>query len=420
MTAAADPDITGPDPPWAVDGYDRGERNLLDRWMPVHAAVSRLGDAGAEAAAMVALSPVASKMRLLDRTGRYVSGVNFAVPDALSLGRHPAVVDAVRAAALSTGVLAGGIGLSVQSVSLECTLAGFLGTRDAIAFPSGIAAFYGMIRALIRPGDQVLIDASAGLRFRDSLQVARAGVTEFRQDDPDDLADRLRALRSASPGSGILVVVDALPGHTAQPADILSLAAACRAEGAILALDVSRDLGALGPGGRGLAEAQGALDQVDLYFGSLAHAFAGSGGFVASDHPAVKTALRTYPGPQVVSVGMPALQAAASVAAIGVVDGPEGSARRARLIGNALRLRNGLTDAGFEVPGQPGPVVPVRLPAGMDPKEITARMIAAGEIVSLVEPGGGLPPVWPLHVMADHRADEIEQFVRQAVQAREG
>lgn len=420
MTAAADPDFPGFEPPGAVEGYDRAERNLLDRWTPVHTAAQHRSGGTDEAAGMVALSPVASKMRLLDRAGRNVSGVNFAVPDALSLGRHPAVVDAVRAAALATGVLAGGTGLSAQSVSLECNLAGFLGTRDVTVFPSGIAAFYGIIRALVRPGDQVLIDPATGLRFRDSLQAAHACIVDFRQDDPSDLDRKLQDLRSASPEAGILVVVDALPAHSARPAGIALLAAACREHGATLTLEVSRDLGALGPGGRGLAEQQGALDQVDLFVGSLAHVFAGTGGFVASNHPAAKTALRTYPGPLAVSVGMPPLQAAASVAALGVVDSLEGRTRRARLIGNALRLRQGLMSAGFEVPGEPGPVVPVRLPGGTDARAVTARMIGAGEIVSLFDPGGGMAPVWPLHVMADHREDEIDDFVRQARLARDG
>jgi glycine C-acetyltransferase len=146
--------------------------------------------------------------------------------------------------------------------------------------------------------------------------------------------------------------------------------------------------------------------------GSFSKTFASNGGFVASNHPALKVALRYMCGPLTFTNALSPVQAAVVLAALDLVQSPEGAVRRGRLMDNIQLLRRRLIEMGFEVLGQPSPIVPVVLGNAALSRLICRFTLEGGALVNLVE----FPAVsrntcrYRLQVMADHTRDDIEEL----------
>jgi hypothetical protein len=99
---------------------------------------------------------------IVDDYGRGVDGVNFASQDYLALTSHPAIREAAIKALVDFGPHSAGspmvIGNTSLSQALERELADFLGTEHILLFPTGWAAGFGAIAALVRPHDHVVMD----------------------------------------------------------------------------------------------------------------------------------------------------------------------------------------------------------------------------------------------------------------------
>lgn len=410
----------------ADDCVDADNRNLLDRWRPVAEWMEARLAAGIDPHGKVQIGRIGPRAILRDRAGRFLSGVNFASEDPLGLGAHPALLAAAQTAAARHGVHAAGspdaAGLTSATRDLEERLAAYLGTADATVFATGWTAGFEAIRVLVAAGDHVLIDAHCPPGLMEAAGRATRKVFQIPHGSTAQAQARLEAIRAQEPDAGILVVTAGLfPGTSDQP-DLGALHALCRLHDATLLVDVTHDLGVLGPGGRGAIGEQGMMGKVDVVTGSLGRGFASAGGFVAGDHPALKAALRLGSGTQALSGAVAPMQAAVAVAAIELVDGAEGAARRERLARNVHRLRAGLVAEGFDVRGEPSPIVPVHLGSPAEARRLTAEMLASGAIVNLDE-----PPIvaraacrWRLQVMAGHSEADIDLFVALAGRARAG
>jgi glycine C-acetyltransferase len=185
---------------------------------------------------------------------------------------------------------------------------------------------------------------------------------------------------------------------------------------------VSHDLGVLGETGRGVVEMQKMLGRIDVVVGSFSKVFAANGGFVASSHPALKAALRLSCSTLGESNAISPVQAAIVLAALEIVASEDGRERRESLIANARHLRERLVKAGFELRGEPGPVVTVRLGPISRARRLTAEVLANGALVNLTERIGANhatpDAVWRLRVMAGHGSEEIDGFVDLLIECR--
>ncbi|MGL4279727.1 MAG: aminotransferase class I/II-fold pyridoxal phosphate-dependent enzyme, partial [Albidovulum sp.] len=399
------------------DYHDAGNPNLLDRWQPMRDWLTLRLSAGVDPSCKTLASRVGPRARGFDRAGNRFSGINFASQDSLGLSSHPHVIAAATDAALQYGVHSAGpaaqMGLTGLMLELETRVSRFLGTFDATVFPAGLVARQAAIRTLVRPGDHILIGDRADPGLMDAAEGSAAKVHRLAQVASEAVERKLLRLRNSEPRSGILIVIEGLSGLDCDIPDIAALQALAWEFGATLLVDVSHDLGALGPTGRGVLELQNMRGKVDVVVGSFAATFASNGGFVASDHPALKPALRLAASAQGLSSALSPMQAAAAIAALDIVECGEGVYRRERLMVNAVRLREGLIAAGYELPGQPGAMVPVRLGSTALARRMTAAVQSAGGIVNLIED----PLVakhdcrWHLQVTADHSEALIDEFV---------
>ena len=68
-------------------------------------------------------------------------------------------------------------------------------------------------------------------------------------------------------------------------APLKEMIAVAKEHGAMVLVDEAHSMGFIGPNGRGVAEDQGVLDQVDFVIGTFSKSVGTVGGFCVSNHP---------------------------------------------------------------------------------------------------------------------------------------
>jgi glycine C-acetyltransferase len=363
-------------------------------------------------------SAVAPRVQARLRDGTRVSGVNLASQDYLSLSAAPEVRRAAIAAVEGEGVHSAGsaalMGLTKSSNRLERELADFNGYRDCTLFPIAWAAGYGVITALVRSTDHVVIDVLAHACLQEGARSATAKVHKVPHLNNRGFERKLRRIRDAEPRAGILVVTETLFSMDSDSPDLAELQAICRKYSATLLVDCAHDLGAWGATGRGVLEEQGLVGGVDLLMGSFSKVFGSTGGFVCSNSESLKWGLRYMCGPSTFTNAMSPIQAAVVRTSLSMIRGDAGVERRARLERNVTHLRSRLVDLGYRLLGRPSAVVPVIVGDVAYGRILSKYTLRRGGIVNLVE----YPAVSAkssrlrLQVMADHTLDDIEEFLQ--------
>jgi glycine C-acetyltransferase len=336
-------------------------------------------------------SPLLTHVTASDRRGRPLGRcLNFATQDYLSLSFHPAIREAAIQAIETYGVHAAGspalVGNSVPSVLLERALSQWLEMVECVLFPTGWGACYGAIKTLVRRADHVVLDELAHASLQEGAGSATTNVHRFRHLSVESLERRLRRLRARDPSGGVLVVTESLYSMDSDVPDLAAHQELATRYGATLLVDVAHDLGVLGiRTGRGALETQDMLGKVDIVVGSFSKAFAANGGFVASNHPGLKLAMRFGSGPNTFSTGPSPIQTSVALKGLEIVQSDEGAQRRALVLASAERLRGMLSTHGLTVLGVPSAIVPVVM-GGVARSRLTARfMVEQGVLVNLVE-----------------------------------
>jgi len=304
------------------------------------------------------------------------------------------------------------MGNSAASVQLECELADWLHLKDCSLFPTGWAAGYGAIRALVRERDHVLIDRLAHACLQDGARSATRNVHTFDHLSVEALEAKLVALREAHPSAGILVVTESLFSMDSDVPDLRAHQELAHRYHATLLVDVAHDLGSMGPDGLGAMQSQGMLGKIDVVMGTFSKTFASNGGFVASNEPGLKLAIRFGCGPHTFSNAMSPVQATVVLKALEIVRSADGAARRHQLHANTVLLRSKLEAMGCSVMGVPSAVVPVLMGGTAQCRMISRFVLEGGAIANAVE-----YPAVPrdaarlrLQVMADHTEADIDAF----------
>jgi glycine C-acetyltransferase len=240
--------------------------------------------------------------------------LNFASSDYLGLSNHPEVKNAAIAAIETWGVglasprmAAGTLAVHAQ---LERALAQFLGTGDALVYPSGYHANTGLFESLLSDRDYLFCDEMIRPSLADGARLCRARVYSYRNQDMEHLEDRLRRSRAARFRIIATDGVFPLSGLVANLRDIYGLAAKYNA---LVAVDDSQGIGVIGDHGKGAHDQLGLTDRIDLVTGSFGAALGGgAGGFVAGRKEIV-TWLRQKSRSYLSSTTLPPASAAAAL-----------------------------------------------------------------------------------------------------------
>lgn len=329
----------------------------------------------------------------LPEEGRRV--VAFASNDYLGLASHPAVVAAAHRALDRWGAGAGASRLVTGSRpvhrQLEEELARWKATEAAVVFPTGFAANLGVLAVLGSAGTRIFSDERNHASIVDGCRLARAEVSVYRHADPDHL-DRLLA-RGGGPAT---VVTDTVFSMDGDVAPLPALAEVCRRHGALLVLDEAHAV--LGPHpGPEVTE-----DLTVVRVGTMSKTLGSLGGFAAGPRPVMDLLVNTA-RPYIFTTAPTPADAAAALAALGVLQSPEGVALGGRLAGLVDRV----------APGHPTPIVPVVLGDERRALEGSAALLEQGIWVPAIR-----PPTVPegtsrlrVTLSALHTDDQVDRLV---------
>ena len=214
--------------------------------------------------------------------------LNFSSNDYLGLANHPALKEAAIKAVEQYGAGAGSSRLICGSLApfheLEETLAAFKGTEAALTFSTGYAAALGTITALLGKDDILILDKLVHACIVDAAKLSGAKLRVFDHNDLNDLEDKLRwadkTRNSKLETRNILVVTESIFSMDGDAAPLREIVALKEKYGAWLMVDEAHATGLYGTNRRGLAEALGVSDRIEIQMGTLGKALGASGGYI--------------------------------------------------------------------------------------------------------------------------------------------
>ncbi len=249
--------------------------------------------------------------------------------------------------------------------ALEQRFADYCGKRSAVLFNYGYLGVMGTISALIGPKDEVIIDKLSHASMIDGTILAMAGrrFRPFRHNDMESLEQQLRAARTKRSDGGILIVVEGVYGMRGDLANLPAIVTLARRYEARIFIDDAHGFGVMGASGRGTTEHFGVQDEIDLYFGTFAKAFAAIGG-VTAGAPEVIEYVRFNARTNVFAKALPMIYVDVLDATLTeILAHPE---YRERMWRNARSLQRGLVELGYSIGDTQSPVTPVYIPSGRE------------------------------------------------------
>lgn len=318
--------------------------------------------------------------------------LNFSSNDYLGLANHPALKEAAIRSTEKFGAGSGASRLICGSLAphheLEEALAAFKGTEAALTFSSGYAAALGTIQALVGKDDILILDKLVHASIVDAARLSGATLRVFKHNDLDDLKRILTWARNR-PGTSVerkprvLIVTESvfsMDGELAPLRDIVTLKEQL---GAWLMVDEAHGTGLFGETGRGVAEACGVADQIEIQMGTLGKAIGSAGGYICGRRALIDLLVnraRSF----IFSTAPTPAQAAAAQAGIELIQTSEGRERRARVWALIDRLKNDLITGGWQLPVVQSAIIPLVVGAEDVAVQLATRLRDANVFVPAI------------------------------------
>lgn len=276
-------------------------------------------------------------------TGERLQALNFSSYNYLGLGYHPDVIAAAKQSldtyglgANSSPVISGTLGVHRE---LEQGLVDFFGQPGygVSLFSSGYAVNVGTISAFIKPGGHVVMDRSAHMSILEGAQLSRGNLHYFRHNDVDHLDALLTSINDGR--SRILVCLEGVYSADGDYGNLKELVAVAKKHGAFTLVDEAHSMLVAGATGRGAVEHFGVLADVDLIIMTFSKSFSGVGGALYAKQPIVQY-VNWYARCRMFSCALDPAVTGGMVEVLKLASGPEGDARRQRIVANAAYLRD--------------------------------------------------------------------------------
>ena len=303
----------------------------------------------------------------------------------LGLADHPSLAAASIAAIQRYGTSSGASRLVSGTMELherlEAAVAAYKKSEAALLFNSGHAANTGIIPALVGRGDVVFSDRLNHASIVDGILLSGARLVRYPHNDHLQLA----ALMEKHAGGRCLIVSDGVFSMDGDIAPLAELVELKRRYGALLMIDDAHGCGVLGERGRGSAELLGVGGDVDIQMGTFGKAL-GSFGAYAAVSAELRTLLINRARSFIFSTSLPPSVLAASLAAVELVQTPEGDLLREQLRSNSRFFRDSLTKAGFRIPDGSTQIVPVVIGSAETTMKFSESLLAEGLFAQGIRP----------------------------------
>ncbi len=264
----------------------------------------------------------------------------------------------------------------------EDALKEFYGMDHAMVFSTGYQANLGIISTIAGKGDYIILDIDSHASIYDGCKMGDAEIVAFRHNDVEALEKRLKRLPA---DAGKLVVLEGVYSMLGDVAPLKEMIRVSKEAGAMILVDEAHSMGFIGENGRGVAEEQGVLDDVDFVIGTFSKSVGTVGGFCVSNHPKFEI-MRLVCRPYVFTASLPPAVVACSAASIRKL--MHNGNKRAHLWENSRNLHQGLRDLGFKLgtPDAQSAIIAVIMPDLEKGAMMWAALLENGLYVNLARP----------------------------------
>jgi 7-keto-8-aminopelargonate synthetase-like enzyme len=288
---------------------------------------------------------------------------------------------------------------------VEAALREFYAMDHAMVFSTGYQANLGIISTLAGKGDYIILDIDSHASIYDGCAMGRAEVVPFKHNDVEALEKRLKRIPE---GAGKLVVLEGVYSMMGDVAPLKEMVRIAKENGAMVLVDEAHSMGFIGEHGRGVAEEQGVLDDVDFIIGTFSKSVGTVGGFCVSNHPKFEV-LRLVCRPYVFTAALPPAVMASSATSIRKL--MHNGNKRAHLWENSRTLHKGLRDLGFKL-GTETPqsaIIAVTMPDLERGAMMWEALLKEGLYVNLARPPATPAGMTLLRcsLCAEHTADQV-------------
>ncbi len=291
----------------------------------------------------------------------------------------------------------------------EAALRDFYGMDHAMVFSTGYQANLGIISTIAGKEDYIVLDIDSHASIYDGCALGNANIVPFRHNDVDALEKRLKRIPE---GAGKLVVLEGVYSMLGDIAPLKEMVAVSKSAGAMVLVDEAHSMGFIGENGRGVAEAQGVLDDCDFIIGTFSKSVGTVGGFCVSNHPKFEI-LRLVCRPYVFTASLP--PSVVATAATSIRKLMHGADKRAHLWENSKKLHAGLKALGFTL-GTDTPqsaIIAVIMPDLEKGAKMWEALLNEGLYVNLARPPAtpGNLTLLRCSLCAEHTCEQVDQIL---------
>jgi len=296
--------------------------------------------------------------------------------DYLSMGQHPAVIEAMETALHNVGAGSGGTrnisGNTHYHTELEAELAERHGKEGALLFTSGYVSNEAALSTLGRllPGCIIFSDALNHASMIAGIKNSGCEKRVFRHNDLQHLEELLAEAGPDTPKLIAFESVYSMDGDVSPIAEICDLA---DKYAALTYLDEVHAVGMYGDHGGGISERDGVADRLTLIEGTLAKAFGVMGGYIATDKTIVDC-IRSYAPGFIFTTSLSPVLAAGALASLRHLK-QSGEERRAQQEAAAM-LKAKFAAAGLPAMPSETHIVPLIIGCPVKAKGISDILLA--------------------------------------------
>lgn len=305
--------------------------------------------------------------------------VNLSSNNYLGLTNHPKMREAAKKAIDQYGAGAGAVrpiaGTMTLHKQLEEKLARFKGVEATLVFQSGFAANLGTIQALVGKGDAIYSEELNHGSIIDGCRLSGAEIMKWPHRDVDALRQLCKETRQRYRRA--LLVTDAVFSMDGDIAPLRELADIAEEFDLIFMVDDAHASGVLGRSGRGSADHFGLHGRVDVQMGTLSKALGAMGGYIAGSKKLIEFLIQKA-RPWLLSTAHPPAVVAAAIAAVEILESPEGEQLVRKLWENANYFKKELQKLGFNTGASETPITPVIVGSSHNAKQLAKRLFEEG------------------------------------------
>ncbi len=286
---------------------------------------------------------------------------------------------------------------------LEHRLAEYTGKEDVMIYSTGFGVNLGVVSCLTGREDYILWDEQDHASIIEGRRLSFSQSLKYKHNDMESLE---RQLQRCDPDKVKLIVTDGVFSMEGDVADVKSIVALAKKYDASVMVDEAHGIGVFGEGGRGVCNAQGVADDVDLIMGTFSKSFASLGGFIATDKE-ITNFLRHHSRSYIFTASITPASTAAALKALEIMQQePERQENLWKLTNYALE---GFRSMGCEIGNTSTPIIPLFIRDNNKTFAITRDLLNEGIFVNPVVSPAVAPQdtLIRFSLMATHTKEQV-------------